>query len=559
MIDAATIELPPSKGLKRLWDWIRRSILRPAGRNAPARQIIGPTVVPEIEEPLPLAPRGSRFRSDSPAATPGNVFAPIRQGLNDVPPLPHVVRELLRELSDPASSARSVARIAASDPTLAATLIRTVNSAAIGLRRKITSVSESVTYLGYSTVRSLVIRMRLQHVMPTRPGQPAYDAEDLWVHSLAVAYAAECLAARTPGVDRDFVSTLGLLHDIGKLAINSYFPASADQIRTRSVEFPGESFLDRERRILGADHAEIGAMLAIHWKLPADLVEAIRWHHAPDQAPDSVSDEIRKAAIIVHAANQLAKYCYVYSEDMEIDIVGDSLLRQAGLPGPLTRLLASPVRKAISRAIFFADETPGAQCLNAIRRFVRIKEHPPAPSAPRSTRLGEPRVGWAKENWENELPGELFTIDCSPASTMRLDRGIKAAGTCAKLTSRCTAGGIERLLSSALQHQEQLPLDEEERLPAKFVLRRLLPNLSEIAAAEKVEVIQSYEAGVLVTAVRSPALAFAHRFGPHVHRRGARQSLNGELANVLNLRWFTRILTPRDGGAIIFVNHLSQR
>ncbi len=559
MIEAATIELPPAKGLKRLWDWIRRSILRPAGRSAPAREIIGTTGAPEIEEPFPLAPRGARLRSDSPATGQGNVLAPIRQGLNEVPPLPHVVRELLRELSDPDSNARSVARIAASDPTLAATLIRTVNSAAVGLRRKITSVSESVTYLGYSTVRSLVIRMRLQHVMPTRPGQPAYDAEDLWVHSLAVAYAAECLAARTPGVDRDFVSTLGLLHDIGKLAINSYFPASADQIRTRSVEFPDESFLDRERRILGADHAEIGAMLAVHWKLPADLVEAIRWHHAPDQAPDSVSEEVRKAAIIVHAANQLAKYCYVYSEDMEIDIVGDALLRQAGLPGPLTRLLASPVRKAISRAIFFADETPGTQSLNAIRRFVRIKEHPPAPVAPRSTRLGEPRVGWAKETWENELLGEPFTIDCSPASTMRLDRGIKAAGTCAKLTSRCTAGGIERLLSCALQHQEQLPLDEEERLPAKFVLRRLLPNLSEIAAAEKVEVIQSYHEGVLVTAVRSPALAFAHRFGPHVHRRAARQSLNGELANVLNLRWFTRILTPRDGGAIIFINHLSQR
>jgi putative nucleotidyltransferase with HDIG domain len=556
VIDAAMIEMPPARGLKRLWDWVRRSILRPAGRTSTSHEIIGTAAVHEPEEPAPLKPRGVRLRSDPPAPATSQVLAPIRQGLSEVPPLPHVVRELLRELSDPASSARSVARIAASDPTLAATLIRTVNSAALGLRRKITSVAESVTYLGYSTVRSLVIRMRLQQVMPTRPGQPAYDAEDLWVHSLAVANAAETLAARCPGIDRDFVSTLGLLHDIGKLAINSYFPASADQIRTRSQEFPDESFLDRERRILGADHAEIGAMLAIHWKLPADLVEAIRWHHAPQDAPPQISEEIRKAAILVHAANQLAKYCYIYSEDMEIDIVGDDLLRQAGLPGPLTRLLASPVRKAISRAIFFADESPGAQTLNAIRRFVRIKEHPPTPAAPPSTRLGEPRIGWAKDTWEQELAGELFTVDCSPASSMRLDRGVKAAGCCARLISRCTAGGIERLLASSLQHQEQLPVDEEARLPAKFVLRRLLPNLSEIAAAEKVEVVQSYNEGVLITAVSSPALTFAHRFGPHVHRRAARHALNGELANVLNLRWFTRILTPRDGGAIIFVNQI---
>ena len=62
-------------------------------------------------------------------------------------------------------------------------------------------------------------------------------------------------------------------------------------------------------------------MLAVHWKLPADLVEAIRWHHAPQEAPAALPQTTRTATILVHAANQLAKYCYVYSEDMEIDIV----------------------------------------------------------------------------------------------------------------------------------------------------------------------------------------------------------------------------------------------
>jgi len=143
------------------------------------------------------------------------VLPSVRQGLAEVPPLPHVVRELLKELSDPSSTARSVARIATTDPTLAAALIRTVNSAALGLRRKINSVTEAVSYLGYSVVRSLVVRMRLEQILPTRGGQAGYDAEDLWIHSLAVAQAADCLAERIPGVDRGFVSTLGLLHDIG--------------------------------------------------------------------------------------------------------------------------------------------------------------------------------------------------------------------------------------------------------------------------------------------------------------------------------------------------------
>ena len=69
----------------------------------------------------------------------------------------------------------------------------------------------------------------------------------------------------------------------------------------------------------------------------------------------------------------------------------------------------------------------------------------------------------------------------------------------------------ERLLSRLGGRVPQETIEEEARLPAKFVLRRLLPNLSEIAPSEPVEVIQSYHARVLITAVRSPALSFAMR------------------------------------------------
>jgi putative nucleotidyltransferase with HDIG domain len=462
----------------------------------------------------------------------------------------------MRELSDPASSARSVARIAASDPALAASLIRTVNSAALGVRRKITSVAEAVSFLGYSMVRSLVIRMRLQQVMPARDARAAYDAEDLWVHALAVAYAAEALADRCAGLDRGFVCTLGLLHDIGKLAINSYFPSSAEEIRTASPERPEESFLDRERRVLGADHAEIGAMLAAHWKLPADLVEAIRWHHAPQDAPREMAEEVRRATILVHVANQLAKYCYVYGEDMEIDIVGDELLKEAGLPGPLTRLLNQRVRGAISRAIFFADESAG-DGVGAIRRFLRLEKV--AKAAPVSAepathpRGGDLRVGWVEEDWRERLFAPAVEVDCASPAIARIDGAMRGSGRSAVFTSRCTAGGVERLLTLALAHQATLGLEERATLPARFVLRRLLSNLSEIAPSDEVEVWQAVREGMLVTAVGCAGLLFSRRLGEEVEERVGRRTLNVELANVLNLRWFNRILTARDGGVLVFV------
>ncbi|HYE16846.1 MAG TPA: HDOD domain-containing protein [Tepidisphaeraceae bacterium] len=491
----------------------------------------------------------------------GDTPDPVLQHLSEVPPLPHVVRELIRELSDPQSSARSVARIAASDPALAAQLIRTVNSAAMGLGRTIASVAEAVSYLGYAAVRALVIRMRLQTFMPAAPGQPAYDAEDLWVHSLAVAYAADAIAARARPqsgrpIDRGFVSTLGLLHDIGKLAINSYFPDSAAKIRTRSVEFPDESYLDRERRVLGAGHAEIGAMLATHWKLPPDLVEAIRWHHAPQSAPDTVPPHARNAAVIVHAANQVAKYCYVYSQDMEIDIVPDDVLKLAGLPTPMARLLGADVRRAVSHAIFFIDQS-STRPLKAISRFVRLSstgrpsaDTMPSVTLPQTYRVAH--VGIAFDDWLERIGRVPLRIDCSLGTPDRIKNVAHGAGPAARFTARVAPGTIERILTGAAAHLDTLRLPDDVKRPALFLLRRLLPNLEEIATGEVVDVIQCVYRGKLLTAVRSRALAFANRLPPAAPASAGPALLTRELANVINLRWFSRIRTTADGTAVLF-------
>src|SRR5712671_6443883 len=147
----ATLAAPaaPARGLWRLWGWIRRTILGPGVARQVVRRGAASVQVESGDEETAVEPRGTVVRERTAAPKGTSVFAPIRQGLAEVPPLPHVVRELMRELSDPTSNARSVARIAASDPTLAASLIRTVNSAALGMRRKVTSVAEAVSYLGY--------------------------------------------------------------------------------------------------------------------------------------------------------------------------------------------------------------------------------------------------------------------------------------------------------------------------------------------------------------------------------------------------------------------------
>jgi putative nucleotidyltransferase with HDIG domain len=298
-------------------------------------------------------PAGARYRSTETEPAPANsaIVEEVARGLEKIPPLPRALHLILRELNDVGSTAKSVAGIVSTEQVLSAALLRVVNSAASGLRREILTVDQAVAYLGFSTVRSLVVRLQMGIIMPSRGATGgAYDPEKLWVHSVAVSQVAEHLAARVKNVDPWLCSTIGLLHDIGKLAVNSQFLQQVKKLWERS-ERADESFLARERRLFGADHAFLGAYVTSRWQLPTELTEAIRLHHLPtDQSHDMLRPDVLRALRVAHVANQLVKYSHCYCEDMEIDIVYPEMLQAIGLPPTLEELLDAKVKAVIERA-----------------------------------------------------------------------------------------------------------------------------------------------------------------------------------------------------------------
>jgi HD-like signal output (HDOD) protein len=69
----------------------------------------------------------------------------------------------------------------------------------------------------------------------------------------------------------------------------------------RLVEKEGMPLHQAELSILGATHAEIGALLAEKWNLPSDLGNAIARHHTPD------GSEGTQLVDCVFAADQISK------------------------------------------------------------------------------------------------------------------------------------------------------------------------------------------------------------------------------------------------------------
>jgi len=80
---------------------------------------------------------------------------------------------------------------------------------------------------------------------------------------------------------------IGLLHDVGKLAI-ALMPTELNSSLDRLIIKGCESSI-AEVVVCGFDHAEAGADVLKHWKFSDELIAAVRFHHAPERNKSPMS------------------------------------------------------------------------------------------------------------------------------------------------------------------------------------------------------------------------------------------------------------------------------
>jgi len=208
----------------------------------------------------------------------------IRQHLNkvDVLPLsPTLLPKLLPKLSDVDTNFDEVVEIIAFDPSLTSKLLQICNSAYFGQQSEVNSVAEAVNRVGYQAVYLLVAMINGSSCFPS-PSPGGVDGAKLWRHSLVTGFNSK-FVAESAGVDGNLLFTAGLLHDLGKIIL------AQEQLPAAAGLFCGPSnaaSLDREYQLFECNHAEVGAALLEDWKLPAQIVAAVRHHHAPVKAGD---------------------------------------------------------------------------------------------------------------------------------------------------------------------------------------------------------------------------------------------------------------------------------
>ncbi len=194
-----------------------------------------------------------------------------------LPSLPLTVVALGEAVQDERCTVDRILGILSKDPSLSATLLRLANSALYAGSDSVMDLRTAVLRLGFDAVANLGTGAA---VIRTLKGGHHLDALKLWQHSVAVGLTAKgvCVLAKRHGQAETAFLT-GLLHDIGKIALDTCFPEEYAQVLQRVAN--GAFFVDAEQEVLGMDHPEAGALLAEAWSFPTAISEVIRDHHAP--------------------------------------------------------------------------------------------------------------------------------------------------------------------------------------------------------------------------------------------------------------------------------------
>jgi putative nucleotidyltransferase with HDIG domain len=211
-----------------------------------------------------------------------------------LPVLPAVAQAALDLVNDPDASAGEFARLVEKDPPIAARFLSVANSALYSRGRKVTSLEEAVMRLGLYGCRDLLMQVVYASTMS---GLRRYQKEVQRSFDRSVLSGLICRAAAAELNIRSKEAYLcGLLHDIGEsrtYRILSELPEAGDNAEVQVL--------------VHRYHERAGEDLAKAWKLPEEIQEVCRAHHAEaalDVELSEASRLVRISDLLIEAVQQ---------------------------------------------------------------------------------------------------------------------------------------------------------------------------------------------------------------------------------------------------------------
>jgi HD-like signal output (HDOD) protein len=218
--------------------------------------------------------------------------------------LPEIYLKIRGLMNDQTSVLDDFAIVVNGDANLAARVLKIVNSSFYGFPGQISSIARALNFIGITQLHDLVLSVST--IKAIKLPSEVIDLHKFWQRSIYCGVFAKCFAKKLKIRDRESFFVIGLLHEIGRLALALNYPDEFQQARQQSTQ-NNLPLYKVEMDDFGFHYGHVGQALMKEWKLPTNFQE-ITGHH-----PDLLSAQqfITETAII-HLA-----HLYAYAEETE--------------------------------------------------------------------------------------------------------------------------------------------------------------------------------------------------------------------------------------------------
>jgi HD-like signal output (HDOD) protein len=219
--------------------------------------------------------------------------------IDDLPPLSGALQRLMEIIQNEVASPQELESIILYDQSLCARILRVANSTYYGRRGEVHTISRAVMSLGFQKVRSICLCALLMQLFADKDVLDRTQREMLWKHAFATARIAAEIALRRPWLGKEDAYVLGLLHDLGRVAMAVHFREQYQAVLELAEKRKLPLWCAESH--CGLTHTEIGKWISIKWGFDEMLQRVMEFHHLPDKSP-TCSPEVK----VIYLADVLA-------------------------------------------------------------------------------------------------------------------------------------------------------------------------------------------------------------------------------------------------------------
>ena len=241
----------------------------------------------------------------------------IEATVKDLPLVDTTVIELISLLNTIDSTFQKI--IEKITPEIAIKFLKVANSAFYGVQVK--SIDYALRVLGYNGMKEILITSELIDHFSKFSNMADFSINDFQKKAHFCAKSSQILGQIFNYDEPTELFTVSMLHNIGELVIALYFIDEQKEIAAlkKSENIP---IFKAEEKVLGIDHAKIGALVLEKFNISQDICDAIRFHHAEERIIPEESN--LQMELITRESVKISEY-FVIPEEMKILEIDDEL------------------------------------------------------------------------------------------------------------------------------------------------------------------------------------------------------------------------------------------